>query len=107
MIIWNSGEAGPGALQATTASAHSETHRSRIAGGRLQPFGEMCSIESRLVDPTAEQYRDLPHIGVERIESATGQLLPCQTAREDGDIKFLFTPEDIVLSASEPICARP
>jgi type I restriction enzyme, S subunit len=68
------------------------------------PLGEICSIESRLVDPTTEQYRDLPHLGVERLESATGRLLPYRTAREDGVTsgKFLFTPEDVVLSKIRP-----
>lgn len=68
------------------------------------PLSELVTIVAKLVDPTDPEYSALPHIGVDRIESATGRLLDLQSAAEDGVIsgKYLFGPEDVVYSKIRP-----
>ena len=68
------------------------------------PLGDVAAIEARLVDPTTPGLRDLPHIGVERIESGTGRLLKTVSAAEDGvtSAKYLFTADDVVYSKIRP-----
>ena len=70
----------------------------------LVDFSEVATIESALADPTLPGYRDLPHLGVDRIESRTGRLVGVQTAADDGVIsgKFLFTEEDVIYSKIRP-----
>lgn len=65
---------------------------------------ELCSIESRLVDPTLDEYRHLLHYGPDRIERDTGTLLPAQTAEEDGVTsgKYEFDERDILYSKIRP-----
>jgi type I restriction enzyme, S subunit len=67
-------------------------------------FARLATIEARLVDPTEDHYSQLPHIGIDRIESSTGRLDGVQTAAEDGvtSAKFLFGPEDVVYSKIRP-----
>jgi type I restriction enzyme S subunit len=68
------------------------------------PLGDVASIESKLVTPTAEEYRDLLHVGIEKIVSGTGELLPLATAASDGVTsgKHLFTEEDVIYSKIRP-----
>lgn len=70
----------------------------------LVDFSEVATIESALVDPTLPGYRDLPHLGIDRIESRTGRLVGVQTAADDGVTsgKFLFTEEDVIYSKIRP-----
>ncbi len=49
---------------------------------RVVPLGDVCSIQARLVDPTLPDYRNMPHVGTERMESGTGRLLPLATATD-------------------------
>lgn len=67
-------------------------------------LSEVCSIDARLVDPRDDQYCDMQHIGVERIERNTGQQLELRTAREEGLIsgKYLFDQRDVVLAKIRP-----
>lgn len=71
---------------------------------RVVLLGDICSIQARLVDPTLPEYQDMLHVGIERIESGTGRLLPLATAAEDGVTsgKYLFTAEDVIYSKIRP-----
>ena len=71
-------------------------------GAALVPLSDMCSIESGLVDPGLTP--DLPHIGIERIESGTGRLLDVQSAAADGvtSSKFLYNENDVIYSKISP-----
>lgn len=73
-------------------------------GWPVKKLGEVSSIEASLVDPTLAEFRDLPHVGADRIESESGRLLPTRTAAEDHLIssKFLFGPEDVLYSKIRP-----
>lgn len=75
-----------------------------MASGKRVPLASLCSIEAVLVDPTTDAHSGRQHIGIDRIESATGRLLPTQTAEQDAvtSAKFLFGPEDVVLSKIRP-----
>lgn len=68
------------------------------------PLGRICGIAASLVDPTLRCHANLPHIGIERIESGTGRLLPLQSAADDGvtSAKFLFSSEDVIYSKIRP-----
>lgn len=68
------------------------------------PLGRICEIVSSLVDPTLQIHSNLPHIGIERIESGTGRLLCLQSAADDGvtSAKFLFSSEDVIYSKIRP-----
>ena len=68
------------------------------------PFRDLVTIEAKLVDPREEKYQELPHIGADRIESKTGNILPAKTAQEDGLIssKFLFDERDVLYSKIRP-----
>lgn len=68
------------------------------------PLRDLCSITAKLVDPTLPEHAELPHMGVDAIEKATGRLLPMRSAKEDGVIsgKFLVSPGQVVLSKVRP-----
>jgi len=68
------------------------------------PLSELCTIEARLVDPRAEQYGRLLHIGIERIEKETGELADLETAEAEGLIssKYLFSEDDVVFAKIRP-----
>jgi type I restriction enzyme S subunit len=74
------------------------------SGAPLRPLGEVAEIRAVLVDPTAPAYRDLPHVGVERIVSMEGTFGDLVTAAEDRvtSAKFHFGPEDIIYSKIRP-----
>jgi restriction endonuclease S subunit len=67
-------------------------------------FGKICSIDAQLVDPKKPEYRDLPHLAIEKIESRTGRIFPLASASDDGVIssKFLFTKDEVVYSKIRP-----
>lgn len=71
--------------------------------GRV-PLGEITSIDAPMVDPTAEKYLDLVHIGPDRIEKDTGMILPALTARQEGLIsgKFLFDKHHVLYTKIRP-----
>ncbi|MBK6689479.1 MAG: restriction endonuclease subunit S [Deltaproteobacteria bacterium] len=67
-------------------------------------LGEVCTIESALVDPTQVEHRSRPHVGGANIVSNTGQLVELKTAQEEELIsgKFLFTDADVLYSKIRP-----
>jgi type I restriction enzyme S subunit len=67
-------------------------------------LGQVAWIDSNLVNPTLEQYRDLPHVSAEHITSVTGELKGVGTAFGDGmtSSKYLFEPGDILYSKLRP-----
>jgi len=68
------------------------------------PIGEVCSVVEGQVDPRLPEYRELPHINGEVIESGTGRLLPYRTAADDQLIsgKYLFQPGSVIFSKLRP-----
>jgi type I restriction enzyme S subunit len=73
-------------------------------GWRRTPLGEVTAIDAPMVDPRQPEFADLPHIGPDRIEEGTGQLLPAKTAREEGLIsgKYLFDSRHVLYSKIRP-----
>ncbi|TFC50857.1 restriction endonuclease subunit S [Cryobacterium sp. TMT2-17-1] len=67
-------------------------------------LGEVATIAGHLVDPSSASHSCLPHIGTERIESCTGDLLGVVSAAEDGVTsgKFLHEAGTIVYSKIRP-----
>ena len=72
--------------------------------GAKVKFGDVVSLDAKMVDPTERDYIDLIHIGPDRIEKETGRLLPALTAREEGLIsqKFLFDESYVLYSKIRP-----
>lgn len=72
------------------------------------PMGELCSINAPIIDPKLPEYRDLPHVNGENIESATGRLLMVQSAAEDGMTsgKYLFEPGAVLYSKLRPYLCK-
>jgi type I restriction enzyme S subunit len=68
------------------------------------PLSGVCRVVEGQVDPRDPEYRDLPHINGEVIESGTGRLLDVRTAAEDGLIsgKYLFEPGMVLYSKLRP-----
>jgi type I restriction enzyme S subunit len=68
------------------------------------PLVDLCSIEARLVDPTTDEHRELPHVGVDRIEARTGRLLSVTSAEADGVTsgKYRFSENEIVYAKIRP-----
>jgi type I restriction enzyme S subunit len=64
----------------------------------------LVSIHARPVDPRLSEYKQLPHIGGESIESGTCRLGAYRTAEEDKVIssKYLFAPGAILYSKIRP-----
>jgi type I restriction enzyme S subunit len=75
-----------------------------LKGWPKQKLEELCSVDSPLIDPTREEYRNLLHYGPDRIERDTGGLLPAMTAEQDGLIsaKFLFDESAVLYSKIRP-----
>ena len=73
-------------------------------GWRLTSLGEVIEIVSGQVDPKEAQYRDLPHVNGENIESGTGRLIEVRSAAEDQMIsgKYLFEPGVVLYSKLRP-----
>jgi type I restriction enzyme S subunit len=67
-------------------------------------LGELCQLDSQLVDPTLPEYESLLHFGPDRIESGTGRLLPANTAAQDAltSVKFYFDSDCILYSKIRP-----
>lgn len=67
-------------------------------------FGDVASIANGQVSPTASEFRALPHIGPENIESHSGRIIGVESAEEIGLIsgKYLFDAEAIVYSKIRP-----
>jgi len=67
-------------------------------------FGEVIEMTSRQVDPKESEYRDLPHINGENIESGTGRLMEVRSAAEDHMTsgKYLFETGMVLYSKLRP-----
>jgi len=67
-------------------------------------LGEVCGIESALVDPREKGFRALLHVGGANIESTTGRLFNLQTAEQEELIsgKYLFGERDVLYSKIRP-----
>lgn len=67
-------------------------------------FSDVAVLDAPMVDPRADEYIDLIHIGPDRIEKKIGKLLPALTAREEGLIskKFLFDDRYVLYSKIRP-----
>lgn len=65
---------------------------------------DLVTIRSGQVNPTLPQYRDMPLIAPDHIESGSGRLLGVRSAREQGAIsgKYLVDPGDIIYSKIRP-----
>jgi type I restriction enzyme, S subunit len=68
------------------------------------PLDDVTRPVSGLVDPQDPQYRELPHLNGEAIESATGRLLSYRTAAEDEikSGKYLFSAGAVLYSKIRP-----
>jgi len=68
------------------------------------PFTNLVNIETGLVDPTEDQYINLPHIAPDNIESHSGELLEYRSAGEDGVFsgKYLFDENTVLYSKIRP-----
>lgn len=73
-------------------------------GWTVERLLDLVSIRSGLIDPKLAQYRDMPLIAPDHIESGTGRLLEVRSAREQGAIsgKYLVDPGDIIYSKIRP-----
>ncbi|MBE3116778.1 restriction endonuclease subunit S [Candidatus Bathyarchaeota archaeon] len=67
-------------------------------------FGDIAQIIAKQVNPTLPEYRDLPHVNGENIESGTGRLTYLNTAAEEQMIsgKYLFPKGSVLYSKLRP-----
>ena len=67
-------------------------------------IGDICSISAKQVDPELEEYRDLPHVNGENIETGTGRILYLKSSAELGmrSGKYLFKKGDVLYSKLRP-----
>jgi len=73
-------------------------------GWKVERLLDLVSIRSGQIDPKLAQYRRMPLIAPDHIESGTGRLLEVRSAREQGAIsgKYLVDQGDIVYSKIRP-----
>lgn len=73
-------------------------------GWRIVPFKWCCQVQSGQVDPRLNEYKDLPLIGPDHIESGTGRLLPFESAEEQAAIsgKYQFLEGEVLYSKIRP-----
>lgn len=71
---------------------------------QVLPFLEVAKLPSGQVSPLASEYREMPLVAPDHIESRTGKLIRIETAHEQGAIsgKYLFEPGDIIYSKIRP-----
>ena len=62
-------------------------------------LGEVCKIESKLVNPTDADQLNKLHVGGGNIQSGTGRIIGLKTAKEEGltSAKYSFSSENVVL----------
>ena len=67
-------------------------------------LAELASIVAPLVDPRQPEYRDLPLVNGETIESGAGRLRFGRSASDESAIspKYLFRPGDVLYSKLRP-----
>ncbi|BCE02797.1 restriction endonuclease subunit S [Marinicellulosiphila megalodicopiae] len=75
-----------------------------LSKDKMTRFGEVVTLDAKMVDPRGPEYIDLLHFGPDRIEKGTGRLLPALTAREEKLIskKFLFDESYVLYSKIRP-----
>ncbi len=73
-------------------------------GWEEKSLNEVCTIDSKLIDPRHTKYLDMLHVGGANIESLTGRLMELKTAREEELIsgKFLFDKTVVLYSKIRP-----
>lgn len=62
---------------------HEEHEERREKWPRVR-LDDVCTIDAPIIDPRLPEYRDLPHVSGENIESGSGRLLPLRSAAQDG-----------------------
>ena len=67
-------------------------------------LSDICSIESKLIDPKEAQFADLLHIGGGNMVTKSDSLIDLKTAKEEGLIssKFLFDAHTILYNKIRP-----
>lgn len=73
-------------------------------GWAVRRLGEVCGINSTLVDPTSSAFRDLPHVGGANIASGSGELDHVISAKEEGltSGKYIFDESTVLYSKIRP-----
>lgn len=76
----------------------------RLESGIDRSLGDVCSINSMLVDPRRPEFLDLTHVGAGNIETKTGAFVDLKSARDEGLIsgKFLFDESMVLYSKIRP-----
>ena len=69
----------------------------------IESFNEFAEIDTKMIKDY-DKYADYPHIGVDSIQSQTGELIGFRTVKEDAVIsgKYLFGPQHIIYSKISP-----
>ena len=77
--------------------------KSDTNGWPIKPFETFAIIDTHMANDLTP-YLDMPHIGIDSIESGTGRLSGYRTDAEDGIIsgKYPFTPEHLIYSKIRP-----
>ena len=72
--------------------------------GREYTLSDICSIESKLIDPREAEFADMLHIGAGNMVTKSDALIDLKTAKEEGLIsgKFLFDADTILYSKIRP-----
>ena len=72
-------------------------------GWEVRPFSAFADIDAVMTTDYAN-YADYPHIGIDSIESGTGELKGFRTVKQDGvkSGKYLFSPNHIIYSKIRP-----
>ncbi len=67
-------------------------------------MSELVEIATGQVDPKTQPYSEMPHVGPENIEAATGKILSTRSAKELGLIsgKYFFSTQDVLYSKIRP-----
>ena len=73
-------------------------------GWEEKTLGDVCEINSILVDPKDIQFKDLLHVGGANIVSKTGELIELKTAAEEKltSGKYIFNEKDVLYNKIRP-----
>ena len=77
-------------------------------GWEEKTMNELCSIKSKLVDPTIDEYKNFIHVGGANITSFTGELIDLKTASEENltSGKFKFDDNVILYNKIRPYLVK-
>lgn len=72
-------------------------------GWKVEPFSSFAKIDATMTTDY-EKYADYPHIGIDSIESNTGELKGYRTVKQDGvkSGKYVFSADHIIYSKIRP-----